>query len=150
VRTEPYNMHIFHFEPLIKEVFQRVGCINFCQKMQRGHPEMDMEFALNFDGTKTKVGTLEFEVSELTISAATEIPNTGERWFKAMTLNASFSREFLKPEYQGDNLSKGVPRNHKLEGYDKMLKVIQRYFTCEGIFNMIYQYHIRILLHFTK
>jgi hypothetical protein len=36
-----------------------------------------------------------------------------------------------------------------LEGFDKMLKVIQRYFTCEGRFNMIYQYHIRILLHFT-
>jgi hypothetical protein len=36
-----------------------------------------------------------------------------------------------------------------LEGFDKMLKVIQRYFTCEGRFNMIYQYHIRLLLHFT-
>jgi len=30
-----------------------------------------------------------------------------------------------------------------------MLKVIQRYFTCEGRFNLIYQYHIRLLLHFT-
>jgi hypothetical protein len=67
-----------------------------------------------------------------------------------MTLNASFSREFLKPEHQEDNLSKGVPRNHMLEGFDKMLKIIQRYFTCEGRFNMIYQYHIRLLLHFTR
>jgi hypothetical protein len=30
-----------------------------------------------------------------------------------------------------------------------MLRVIQRYFTCEGIFNMVYQYHIRLLMHFT-
>ena len=30
-----------------------------------------------------------------------------------------------------------------------MLKVIQRYFTYEGRFNMIYQYYIRLLLHFT-
>jgi hypothetical protein len=30
-----------------------------------------------------------------------------------------------------------------------MLKVIQRYFTCEGSFNMVYQYHIKLLLHFT-
>jgi len=50
---------------------------------------------------------------------------------------------------KGGNFSKGVPRNHMLEGFDNMLKVIQRYFTYEGIFNMIYQYHIRILLHFT-
>jgi hypothetical protein len=143
VRTEPYDMHLFDSEPLIREVFQRVGYINFCQKMQRGHPEVVREFALNFDGTKTKVGILEFEVSELSISVATEIPNTGERWFKAMTLNVAFSKEFLKPKYQGDNLSKGVPINHMLEGFDKMLKVIQRYFTCEGRFNMIYQYHKR-------
>jgi hypothetical protein len=29
-----------------------------------------------------------------------------------------------------------------------MLRIIQRYFTCEGRFNTIYQYHIRFLLHF--
>jgi hypothetical protein len=58
------------------------------------------------------VGNLEFEVSEASIAVATEIPNTGERWFKSMILNASFSKEFLKPDYQKYNLSKGVPRIH--------------------------------------
>jgi hypothetical protein len=149
VRTEPYDMQLFVVEPLIREVFQRVGCFNFCQKMQRGHHEVATEFSLNFDGTKTKVGTLELEVSEATIVATTEIPNTGERWFKFMNLNAIFSKEFLKPECQGDNLSKGVPRSHMVEGFDKMIRVIKRHFTCDGRFDMIYQYHIRLLLHFT-
>jgi hypothetical protein len=36
-----------------------------------------------------------------------------------------------------------------IDGFDKMLTVIQRFFTCEGRFNMISQYHIRIFLHFT-
>jgi hypothetical protein len=66
-----------------------------------------------------------------------------------MILNVSFSREFLEPEHHKDNLSKGVLKNHMLEGFDKMLKIIQRYFTYEGKFNMIYKYDIRILLHFT-
>jgi hypothetical protein len=118
--------------------------------MQRGHPEVAREFALNFDGTKTKIGALEIEVSEVTIATATEIPSTSERWFKAMNLNATFSKEFLKPGYQGDGLFKGVPRSHMIQGFEKMLRVIQRYFTCEGIFNMIYQYHIILLLHFTE
>jgi hypothetical protein len=107
------------------------------------------KFSSHFYGLKTKVGDLEFEVSEASITAATWIPNRGERWFKSMTLNASFSKEFLKPNYQTDNLSKGVPRSHLVEGFDKMLKIIQRYFTCEGRFNMLYQYHIRLVLHFT-
>ena len=115
--------------------------------MQRGHPEVAREFALNFDGTKTKVGTLELEVSEVIISASIEILNTSKRWFKAMNLNAAFSKEFLKPKYQGDNLSKGVPKTHMIDGFDKMLREIQIYFTREGRFNMIYQYHIRLLLH---
>jgi hypothetical protein len=92
---------------------------------------------------------LEFDVSENSISFSIEIPNYGEKWFKAMSLNSSFSKEFLKPEYQEGNLSKGVPRSHMLELFDNMLRVIQRYFTCEGRFNMVYQYHIRLMLHFT-
>jgi hypothetical protein len=65
--------------------------------MQRGHLEVAREFDLNFDGTKTKVGTLELNASEETIETTTEIPNTGERWFKTMNLNVSFFKEFLKP-----------------------------------------------------
>jgi hypothetical protein len=40
VRTEPVDMHLFDTEPMAREVFQRVGCLSFCQNMQRGHPEV--------------------------------------------------------------------------------------------------------------
>jgi hypothetical protein len=149
VRVEPHDLQLFNSDPFFREAFQRVGCLDFCEKMQRGHPEVAKQFALNFNGVKTKVGTLEFEVTEQSISTTTKIPVQGEKWFKAMSLKSEFSKDFLKPEYQEDNLSKGVPRNHMLEYFDKMLKVIQRYFTCEGRFNMVYQYHIRLLMHFT-
>jgi hypothetical protein len=98
IRIEPYEMQLLDYEPLIREAFQRVGCINLYQKMQRGHPEVAREFSLNFNGTKPKVGMLEFEVSQLSILVATKIPNTGEKWFKEMSLNYSFSKEFLKPK----------------------------------------------------
>jgi hypothetical protein len=107
------------------------------------------KFALHFDGLKTKLGYLEFEVFEFFIAATTWILNTGERWFKSMNLNASFSKDFLKLYYHTYNLTKGVPRSHLVEDFDKMLKIIQRYFTCDGRFNMLYQYHIRPFLHFT-
>jgi len=106
------------------------------------------QFVLHFDGLKTKVGDLDFEVSEASIVATTRIPNTRERWFKSMTLNSAFSKEFLKPNYQTYNFSKGVPKIHLVENFDKMLKIIHRYLTCEGRFNMLYQYHIRLLRHF--
>jgi hypothetical protein len=50
------------------------------------------DFALNFNGTKTKAGMLEFEVSDHYIFVATKIPNFGEKWFKSMSLNSYFSK----------------------------------------------------------
>jgi hypothetical protein len=35
--------------------------------------------------------------------------------------------------------------SHLVEAFDKMLNIIQRYFTCEGIFKPL----ISLLLHFT-
>jgi hypothetical protein len=66
-----------------------------------------------------------------------------------MALNASYAKYFLKPEHQADDLAKGVPRNHLIEKFDRILRIIQRYFTCDGRFNTLYQYHIRLMLHFT-
>jgi hypothetical protein len=142
-------MQLINSEPFFKEEFQRMGCLNFCEKIQREPPKVDKKIMLNFSGTKTKVGLLDFEVSEKSIFVATKIHDCGEKWFKAMSMNSSFSKEILKIEYKVDNLSKGVRRSHIMEYFDKILRFIQTYFTCEGRFNMVYQYHIRLILHFT-
>jgi hypothetical protein len=148
VRTEPVDMHLFETKPMAREVFKRVGGLSFCQNMPRGHPEVTRQFELHFDGLKTKVWDLEFEVTEASISTPTKIPIIGEKWFKAMDLNVAYAKDLLKPEHQAGNLSKGVARNHTIEQFDNILRIIQRYFTCEGRFNTLYQYHLGILLHF--
>jgi hypothetical protein len=117
VKDEPHDMQLINSRQFFKEVFQRVGFLNFCEKMQRGHPKVAKQFSLNFSGTKTKVVELDFESSEKSIFIATEILDCGEKWFKSMSLNSSFSKEFLIHEYQGDNLSKGVPRSHMMESF---------------------------------
>jgi hypothetical protein len=63
VREKTYDMQILKSKHLFRESFQSTSCLNFCQNMQRGHPEVAKEFALKFNGTKTKVGMLEFDVS---------------------------------------------------------------------------------------
>jgi hypothetical protein len=92
---------------------------------------------------------LEFEVTEASILSATGIPITSERWFNAMALSSPYAKDLFKPEYQASDLSKSMPRSQLIEQFDKLLKIIQRYFTCEGRFNTLYQYHIILLLHFT-
>jgi hypothetical protein len=93
---------------------------------------------------------LEFEVTKTSISSATGIPISGEKWFKAMVLSSPFVKDLFNPEYWANELSKSMPRNQLTEQFDRILKIIQRYFTCEGRFNTLYHYHIRLLLHFTS
>jgi hypothetical protein len=66
-----------------------------------------------------------------------------------MVLSSPFIKDIFKPEYQANDLSKNVPRNQLIDQFDRMLKIIQRYFSCEGRFNTLYHYHIRLLFHFT-
>jgi hypothetical protein len=56
VRDEPHDMQLINSEPFFKEAFQRVGCLNFCQKMQRGHPEVAKQFALISVGQRLRWG----------------------------------------------------------------------------------------------
>jgi hypothetical protein len=92
---------------------------------------------------------LEFEVTETSISSATGIPISSEKWFKAMVLSSPFVKDIFNPEYRANELSKSMPRNQLIRQFDRILKIMQRYFTCEGRFNTLYHYHIRMLLHFT-
>jgi hypothetical protein len=52
--------------------------------------EVEKKFALNFDGVKTKFGSLYIQVIEKTISSAIGIPMQGERWFKGTPMDSSY------------------------------------------------------------
>jgi hypothetical protein len=43
----------------------------------------------------------------------------------------------------------GVPSRYLREPFQKLLKVIRKYFTCEIRSDRIYPHHIRLLMHFT-
>jgi hypothetical protein len=40
VRVEPYDLQLLNSDPSFREAFQKVNCLAFCEKMQRGHPEV--------------------------------------------------------------------------------------------------------------
>jgi hypothetical protein len=46
-----------------------------------------------------RVGNLEFEVTETSISTAIGFPISGEKWFKAMVLISPFVKDLFKHEY---------------------------------------------------
>lgn len=149
VRHEPMDLKLLNEDPSFVEAFSNVRCLQFCQKLQGFHAQISKDFVVKFTATASKVGVLNFTVSPDTIYQATEIPREGEEWFKAIKFKMQSCDEFVKPKHIGADMASRIPRSYMKENYSKLLFVIQKYFTCEGRFHMVYMYHFRLLLHFT-
>ena len=80
---------------------------------------------------------------------ATGIPSMGEKWFRQANLDLSHYQPFLKTRYQ-DDCNSIFPFSHLLERYAPLMRIIMKYFTCEGRFSRLYSYHIILLMHFTR
>jgi hypothetical protein len=66
-----------------------------------------------------------------------------------MQLDLAYYHEFLKPKFRNIDFGATIPREFLLENHRNLFTVIEMFFTCEGIFTRVYQYHIRLLMHFT-
>jgi len=67
------------------------------------------------------------------IVEVTKIPRTREQWFKEKRIEKEeWCQDMLRPKHRGADLVKGVPSKWLIEEYDKMIFIIQRFFTCEG------------------
>ena len=97
---KPHDIITINVNPTIIMDFEQVGCIIFCEKIQGYHLQLTKEFASGFDGVQAKVGSLNFPVSTQPIVEATEIPLSGEEWFKGMDFDLVDFKDFLKPTHQ--------------------------------------------------
>ena len=124
------------------DFFQRV------QELKRFSPLTHL-CALRFQDKHFQLAGLDFKFSPRSISKATKIPYIGEKWFKQSHLDSNDYKPFLKPEHR-EACPSIFPFSYLLASYAPIMKIIMKYFTCEGRFSRIYAYHIRLLMHFTR
>ena len=67
-------MNLLNENPTFNQYFQHVGCLQFCEKLQGFHTQIDKDFILNYDGVRTKVSPLDINVSVDSIAQAIDIP----------------------------------------------------------------------------
>jgi hypothetical protein len=78
-----------------------------------------------------------------------EIPLRSERWSKGIPLDALCYEEFIKLDCLNGKVEVGDPSRYLQEPFQKLLRAIRKYFTCEGRFDRIHLHHIRFLMYFT-
>jgi hypothetical protein len=130
-------------------MFKDVGCYNFCQKLESFHQQVAEAFSLSFDGKKAIIGQDEFEIDEALIAEVTELPMTGEKWFKTTVIKNVEFRSYLKPEHRGLIWKKDIPVSFLEENWQQLLKAIMVYITCEGRYNRVMMYHFKLINHLT-
>ena len=106
-------------------------------------------FSLSFDGRKVVIGKEEFQVDESLIVDVTEIPRTGENWFKTIITKDVEFRSYLKPEHMCLIWKKDISMSYLEEKWHHLLKSILVYITCEGRYNRVMIYHFKLMNHFT-
>ena len=132
----------------VYQFFKDVSCYKFCEKIQGSHQQVAEAFSLSFDGSKEIIGKEEFLIDETLIDEVTEIPSTGEKWFKTTTTNDVEFISYLKPEHRGVVWKKSVPSSWLEERWQQLLKAIVVYITCEGRYNRAMIYHFKLMNHF--
>ena len=86
-------------------------------------------------------------MDETLIAEVTELPRTGEKWFKTtITKDVDFIY-YLKPEHREVVWKKSVPSTWLEERWQQLLKTIMVYITCEGRYNRAMIYHFKLMNH---
>ena len=90
-----------------------------------------------------------FTLTPETISLATGIPNVGEQWHKKQKIDRQHYEPYIKASFLRQ-LTRVFPFRYLKDEYAPLMKLIMKYFSCEGRFSRLYAYHIRLLMHFTR
>ena len=109
LRQELGDINYLEAHPKVCKLFQEVGYYKFYEKIQGSHQEVAEAFALSFDGSKAVIGKEEFHIDETLVSEVTELPCTGEKWFKTTIPKDAEFQSYLKPEHRGMVWKKSVP-----------------------------------------
>ena len=151
VREEPTSLTELQAFPLAISCFQQQSCFQYCEMIARiqHHQELARLFVLHFHNGHVNLAGVIFTLTPETISQATGIPNVGEEWNKRQQLDKVFYEPYIRPSYI-KHLGRVFPFQFLKDSYAPLMRLIIRYFSCEGRFTRLYAYHIRLLMHFTR
>jgi len=113
------------------------------------HHELARLFVLYLHNGQVNLAGVSFTLTPKTIAVATSIPNVGEQWNKGQLMGKEHYEPYVKASYQ-KQISRVFPFRYLQDTYAPLMKLIIKYFTCEGRFSYFYTYHVRLLMHFTR
>lgn len=133
------------------QCFEHQSCYEFCQKVAevQFHYELARLFVLHFHRDQATLAGVTFTLTLETVSLEKCIPNIGELWHKKQQIDRQHYEPYIKPNFLRQ-LKRVFPFRYLKDEYAPLMRLIMKYFSCEGRFSRLYAYHIRLLMHFIR
>jgi hypothetical protein len=150
LRKELDSLSFIQVHIEVQKQFSDTSYMGYVEKLQNNCRQTTAEvFAKSYDGNKACFGSLEIIFDEASISTVTNLPRSGQSWFKTTaTKNLNF-RAYLKEEFRNDAWKKSMPVSHLEDEWNDLFKGIQLYITSKGKYDKLMLYHFNLLDHFT-
>jgi hypothetical protein len=147
VRIKPNGIQTLLSYDNARDNLEMNGWRLFIEKFNGFNLRVSQEFALTFDGCREKIGGVKLEVTEEFLSQAMGLPAIGQKWFKnekveEVPWTLMFTSRKITSCDRSMSVSSLKPRWHDL------LAIVKQFITCEGIFGLVFLYHLRLLMSF--
>jgi len=104
-------------------------------------------FDKTFNGRTTKIGDINITLIEELLAIITGLEWKRVNWFKSQQLKGKGWKTFLNKLQGTLYWTKAVSRTWLDDPWKDMTFFIHKYLTCEGRYNIVFLYHIRLLQH---
>jgi hypothetical protein len=147
VRAEPNGIQaLLTFDGAYADL-EEFGWLLFIQKFDGFKIPVAQQFALSFDGCRAKVGDLQLEVTEHSLSLATGPPVKGEKCSKSHKVNdVPWTLLFRSRTVRSCN--RGLPASMLKPHWHNLLMILKQFLTCEGRYGFVFLFHLRLMMVF--
>jgi hypothetical protein len=147
VRIEPNgNQNLLLFDNARKDL-ENNGWLVFIQRFEGFNLSVAQQFTLTFNGCRAKVGDIQLELNEEFLSLATGLPATGQRWYKNSKVD-EVPWPLLFTSRKIVSCNKGMPITTLKPRWHDLLVIVKQFMTCEGRYDLVFLYHLRLLMNF--
>jgi hypothetical protein len=147
VRAEPNGCQaLLTFDGAYRDL-EEYGWISFIRKFDGFNISVARQFALSFDGCRAKVGDVQLEITEQSLSLATGLPVKGQKWSKNYKVSdVPWTLLFRSRTVRSCN--KGLPAKMLKPRWYNLLMILKQFITCEGRYGFVFLFHLRLLMVF--
>jgi hypothetical protein len=147
VRAEPNGCQaLLTFDGAYSDL-EEFGWLSFIRKFDGFNISVARQFTLSFDGCRAKVGDVQLEITEQSLSLATSLPVKGQKWSKSYKVN-DVPWTLLFRSRTVNSCNRGLPAKMLKPRWYDLLMIIKQFVTCEGRYGFVFLFHLRLLMVF--